>query len=142
MKCEGEAFNKTLAGSSYTLRRKSLSNFISFSFSRSKDNHDINRNVILDLFYTQTNAHWVFIYHHTTLLILQYIYSDVYSSVLDVVMVVLDYGLCDTMCFSRRTPGLSRNPHSGKEYLPWRTLLYSFGKSIKPSPPLFYSQCI
>ena len=86
--------------------------------------------------------HIEFLYHHTTLLILQYIYSDVYSSVLDVVMVVLDYGLCDTMCFSRRTPGLSRNPHSGKEYLPWRTLLYSFGKSIKPSPPLFYSQCI
>ena len=72
--------------------------------------------------------HIEFLYHHTTLLILQYIYSDVYSSVLDVVMVVLDYGLCDTMCFSRRTPGLSRNPHSGKEYLPWRTLLYSFGK--------------
>lgn len=78
MKCEGETFNKTLAGSSYTLRRKSLSNFISFSFSRSKDNHDINRNVILDLFYTQTNAHWVFISSYYSFDIAVYIFRCIF----------------------------------------------------------------
>ena len=78
MKCEGEAFNKAFAGSSYTLRRKSLSNFISFSFSRSKDNHDINRNVILDLFYTQTNAHWVFISSYYSFDIAVYIFRCIF----------------------------------------------------------------
>ena len=78
MKCEGEAFNKASAGSSYTLRRKSLSNFISFSFSRSKDNHDINRNVILDLFYTQTNAHWVFISSYYSFDIAVYIFRCIF----------------------------------------------------------------
>ena len=78
MKCEGEAFNKTFAGSSHTLRRKSLSNFISFSFSRSKDNHDINRNVILDIFYTQTNAHWVFISSYYSFDIAVYIFRCIF----------------------------------------------------------------